>query len=76
MRRKKAPGKASAMQEPKVQADIAQGLREGRWRTGPQFAAWIKETHGIELCSTQTCYWLKKAGAALKVPRPVHTKKR
>lgn len=73
--RKKAPGKASALQETKVQADIAQGLRKGRWRTGPQFAAWIKEEHGIELCSTQTYYWLKKAGAALKVPRPVHTKK-
>ena len=33
--RKKAPGKASALQEAAVQADIAQGLREGRWRTGP-----------------------------------------
>jgi transposase len=73
--RKKAPGKSSAVQHTKVQADITQGLREGRWRTGPQFAAWIKEKHGIGLCSTQTYYWLKKAGAALKVPRPVHTKK-
>jgi transposase len=73
--RKKAPGKASALQAAKVQADMAQGLREGRWRTGPQFAAWIKEEHGIELCPTQTYYWLKKAGARLKVPRPVHTKK-
>jgi transposase len=75
LKRKKAPGKTSALQEAKVQADIAEGLREGRWRTGPQFAAWIKEEHGIELCSTQIYYWLKKSGAALKIPRPVHTKK-
>lgn len=75
LNRKKAPWKVSVLQSPAVQADIAQGLREGRWRTGPQFAAWMKETHGIELCATQTYYWLKKSGAALKVPRPVHTKK-
>ena len=75
LRRKKAPGKASLMQDAKVQAAMAEGLREGRWRSGPQFAAWMKQTHGIALCSTQTYYWLKKAGAALKVPRPVHTKK-
>ena len=73
--RKKAPGKSSAVQNVKVQGDITKGLREGRWRTGPQFAAWMEQTHGIELCPTQTYYWLKKAGAALKVPRPVHTKK-
>lgn len=73
--RKKAPGKVSPLQDPAVQADITEGLREGRWRTAPQFAAWIKQAHGIELCPTQTYYWLKKAGAALKVPRPVHTKK-
>jgi hypothetical protein len=35
----------------------------------------MRRAHGIELCDTQTYYWLKKAGAALKVPRPVHTKK-
>jgi transposase len=75
LRWRKAPGKASAMQNPQVQADVVAGLREGRWRTGPQFADWIRQGHGIELCSTQTYYWLKKAGAALKVPRPVHTKK-
>jgi len=73
--RKKAPGKLSALQAPAVQTDIAQGLREGRWRTGPQFAAWMKQAHDIAICPTQTYYWMKKAGAALKVPRPVHTKK-
>jgi hypothetical protein len=48
---------------------VVQGLREGRWRTGPQFAAWMEQAHDIELCHTQTYYWLKKAGATLKVPR-------
>lgn len=72
---KKAPGKASAMQTPKVQAELAAGLREGRWRTGPQLAVWLQQNHGIRLCATQMYYWLKKGGAVLKVPRPVHTKK-
>jgi len=73
--RKKAPGKVSVMHNVQVQAGIEEGLREGHWRTGPQFAAWVRQAHGIDLCATQTYYWLKKAGAALKVPRPVHTKK-
>jgi transposase len=73
--RRRAPGRRSAMQRPAVQAELAAGLREGRWRTGPQLAAWLRETHGIGLRKTQWYYWLGKCGGALKVPRPVHTKK-
>lgn len=73
--REKAPGKASAMQAPEIQKAVAAGLREGRWRTGPQFAEWMRQTHGIELGATQVYYWLGKAAGVLKVPRPVHVKK-
>lgn len=75
LEREKQPGKASAMQKPAIQQAVAAGLREGRWRTGPQFAAWLHQTHGIKLCATQVYYWLGKAAGALKVPRPVHMKK-
>jgi len=73
--RRRAPGKSSAMQAPVVQQELATGLRAGRWRTGAQMAAWLKQTHGITLCKTQWYYWLGKCNGALKVPRPVHTRK-
>ena len=73
--RRRAPGKASAMQAPVVQQELAAGLQEGRWRTGAQMAAWLQQTHGITLCRTQWYYWLGKCNGALKVPRPVHTRK-
>jgi transposase len=75
LKRRKAPGKGSPMQAVAVQEGLAEGLREGRWRTGPQMRAWLRETHGIMLCKTQGYYWLGKSGGALKVPRPVHVKK-
>jgi len=75
LEREKQPGKASAMQDPDIQKAVEAGLREGRWRSGPQFAAWLRQTHGIKLCATQVYYWLGKAAGALKVPRPVHVKK-
>jgi transposase len=72
--REKPPGKPSAMQAPGVQKAVESGLREGLWRSGPQFAAWLRQTHGIKLCRTQVYYWLGKACGVLKVPRPVHIK--
>jgi len=75
LRRKKAPGKISALQEAKVQADIAKAC-EGRWRTGPQFAAWIKEEHGIELCSTQTLLLAEESRSRTESSRACSHKKR
>jgi len=73
--RRRAPGKSSPMQAPAVQQELAAGLRAGQWRTGAQMAAWLKQTHDITLCKTQWYYWLGKCNGALKVPRPVHTRK-
>lgn len=73
--RETPPGKPSAMQAPEILKALEDGLREGRWRSGPQFAAWLRHTHGIKLGRTQVYYWLGKAAGVLKVPRPVHLKK-
>lgn len=73
--RRRAPGKASAMQAPEIQRELAAGLRAGRWRTGAQLALWLQQTYRITLCKTQRYYWLGKCNGALKVPRPVHTRK-
>jgi transposase len=73
--RERAPGRQSAMGAPSVQKELADGLREGRWRTAPQMAAWLQQAHGITLSKTQRYYWLGKSSGALKVPRPVHTRK-
>jgi len=75
LRRGKAPGKPSELQQPEVQQALSKGLREGRWLTARQLAAWLRETHGIDRKARSLYYWLGKAGGVLKVPRPVHIKR-
>jgi transposase len=73
LERKSAPGKASALQRPEVQAQLKEGLQKGRWRTAAQIAAWLAQTHGIKRAAGSLYYWLGKVGGTLKVPRPAHT---
>lgn len=73
--RGRAPGKVSPIQAPKLQAEIQEGLKEGRWRTAGEFGRWLKERHGIKRAVKSLYYWLGKCAGALKVPRPVHIKK-
>jgi transposase len=68
-------GRPSPFQEAKIQRALAEGLRQGRWLTAGQLAAWLKEQHGITRSARSLYYWLGKCGGVLKVPRPVHTKK-
>lgn len=72
--RQKAPGKPSELQSPKIQAQLQAGLRDGRWRTAGQLAAWLAQTHGIKRVAGSMYYWLGKVGGALKVPRPAPVK--
>lgn len=72
---RKARGQSSPMTQAAVQAGLEQGLKEGRWRTGAQLAAWLEQEHGIKRQLSAIYYWLGKVGGALKVPRPVHQKK-
>jgi transposase len=41
LERKCAPGKASELQRPEIQAQLQAGLKAGRWRTAGQIAAWL-----------------------------------
>lgn len=68
-------GKPTKMRDEAIQADLASGLKEGRWMTGPEVRQWLLETYGMKRSMTSIYYWLGKLGGALKVPRPVHTKK-
>src|SRR5208283_5475497 len=47
LRRESPPGVTSPIGQPKVQQQLEEGLKVGRWRTAPQVAAWLDETHGI-----------------------------
>jgi len=73
--RGKAPGRASDLQKASIQKAIVDGLREGRWQTAAQLAAWLEKEHGIRRALSTMYYWLGKLGGALKVPRPLHIKK-
>jgi len=73
LERKTAPGKASELQRPEVQAQLQAGLQKGQWRTAAQIAAWLAQTHGIKRAAGSLYYWLGKVGGTLKVPRPAHT---
>jgi transposase len=75
LKRGKAPGKTSALQRPAVQKQMVAGLREGRWLTAPQLAAWLRKKHGIVRKPQRLYYWLGKLGGKRKVPRPSHVKK-
>jgi transposase len=68
-------GKPTKMRDESIQAELTSGLKEGRWMTGPEVRQWLLETYGIKRSMTSIYYWLGKLGGALKVPRPVHTKK-
>lgn len=69
-------GKPSLLHKPKVRKALERGLSEGQWMSAPQVAAWLADEHDIEMNSRSLYYWLKKAGGALKVPRPCHAKKK
>jgi transposase len=58
-----------------LQEQLHQQLKEGNFRSARQAQQWLKEKHGIERTIWTIYYWLKKCGATLLVPRPVHIKK-
>lgn len=68
-------GKPSQMRDKRIRVDLENGLKEGRWMTGPQVRDWLHQTYGLKRSMTSIYYWLGKLGGALKVPRPVHIKK-
>src|SRR5271168_248225 len=72
LQREAPPGLTSPLARPKVQEQLQEGLKAGRWRTAAQVASWLEEAHGIKRAAKSLYRWLGKAGGALRVPRPCH----
>ena len=68
-------GKPSELRDKQIQQELRDGLRRGRWMTGVEIQNWLSERHGVTRSLDSVYYWLGKLKGALKVPRPVHTKK-
>ncbi len=75
-RQGKGGGRPTAMRGAKVQKELKKGLKAGRWTTEPEARSWLADRFGIRRSRTSVRYWLRKAGGAVKVPRPVHGKQR
>ena len=76
LRRDKPGARKSPMQAPQVQEEFQAKLRAGDFRTARQARRWLQERFGIELKVSSIYFWLNKYRASLKVPRPVHLKKK
>ena len=74
--RETPPGTTSPVGAAKVQKQWQAGLKEGRWRTAGQVAAWLKEVHGIKRAAKSWYYWLGKAGGGRGVARRPGAKSR
>lgn len=55
-------GLKSPLSLPRVQRDLVDGLKAGRWASAAQVAAWLKETHGIRRSRKSIYYWFEKLG--------------
>lgn len=60
IRRDSAPGKASALTQPTLQAELKLGLANGRWLTAQQVADWLSQEHGTNLSRKSIYYWFNK----------------
>ncbi|MCI0558618.1 MAG: hypothetical protein MN733_08990, partial [Nitrososphaera sp.] len=60
LKRDTPPGAVSPMANPRIRAELREGLKIGRWRSAAQVAAWLKEAHGIERARKSIYYWFKK----------------
>ena len=74
LEREAPPGQPSPLAAAAVPAQLPAGRPAGQWRPAGQVAAWLKEKHGLKRATKSLYYWLGKAGAALRVPRPCHVK--
>ena len=75
LERGKPGASPSPLQDEQLQQELGEQLAAGNFRTAGQAVRWLRERHGIERTIWSIYYWLKKCGATLRVPRPVHLKK-
>ena len=66
-------GRAPRLQA-KAQKELRTGLRRGRWRRLKDAQQWLAERHRVKIGLGGVRYWIKKAGAVLRVPRKTHAR--
>jgi len=74
--RAKPGASASPLHDGQIQADLQTEIAAGNFRTAKQLMGWLQKKHGVQLTLWGAYYWLRKCRAKLKVPRPVHLKKK
>lgn len=57
---------------PGAQAQVAQEVATGRFRTGAELRDWIHQTYGVEYTVGGIYTLLKRLHGRQKVPRPIH----
>jgi transposase len=75
LERKKPPVRPSPIHDDALVEAVGVELEKGTFRTAVQAQAWLLKNYGIDRALPTLYRWLKKCGAALLVPRPVHIKK-
>ena len=75
LERGKPGASQSPLQDEQLQQELRAQLAAGNFRTAGQAVRWLHQRHGIVRTVWSMYYWLKKCGAVLRVPRPVHLKK-
>jgi len=58
----------------KARKELRTGLRRGRWRRLKDAQQWLAKRHRISMGLGGVRYWVKKAGAVLRVPRKAHAR--
>ena len=71
---RRGKGPVSALSAAAARA-LAAGLATGRWRTAGQVRSFLAKEHQLPASLSAVYKYLGKAGARLRVPRPVHVKK-
>ena len=62
LERDTAPGLASPIAGGKLQRQLRNGLKAGRWRSAAHVAAWLEREHGIRRSRKSIYYWFGKWG--------------
>ncbi len=74
LEREKPPVRPSPIHDDALVEAVGAELEKGTFRTAAQAQAWLLKNYGIDRSLPTLYRWLKKCGAALLVPRPVHIK--
>jgi transposase len=72
--RRSPPGQTSPLSHPNVLSKLQDGLRNGRWRTYNEVAAWLNALHDIRMTPKSLQRRLRAMGLGLRKPKPASIK--